>query len=58
MNKFKMIVGYGFLSLSCAIVVFVTDKNIDTNGLVGLVPLLAFWGGSIIHSMIQEESIK
>ena len=35
------------LMLSCAIVSGVIKNGIDTQGLVGLAPLLAYWGGML-----------
>ena len=55
MNQLKYISGILMLAISCAIVAGVTERGIDTQGAVGLAPLLAYWGGMLSWQAQKEN---
>ena len=57
MNWIKYTGGLVMLMLSCGIVSGVIGMGIDTHGMVGLSPLLAFWGGMLSWEAQKENHV-
>ncbi len=51
-------VGYGLLFMACAGVGYIFKYGIDSKGIIGLLPLLSFWGGFFVHSYSMDELIE